>query len=180
MDYMDQHKNQFVNNPAQPHLLLLSLPFAIQLPVWGIRLLSKGYSCDIEVTSVLIDGFKRTNAIKAAGSLDFLMTVIFRGLNRSFAINCPCSPILGEDEAKLVSIIGNAQCSNYPGISKDLSEFLLDDAVENASYLMFEYADALTSAGLFIPENDIIEKNSETRTSENLKATTTQTSEMIN
>ena len=177
---MDQHKNQFVNNPAQPHLLLLSLPFAIQLTVWGIRLLSKGYSCDIEVTSVLIDGFKRTNAIKAAGSLDFLMTVIFRGLNRSFAINCPCSPILGEDEARLVHIIGNAQCSKYPGICKDLREFLVDDAVENASYLMFEYADALTSAGLFIPDNNIVEKTSETRSSETLSATTTQISEMIN
>lgn len=177
---MNQHKNQFVNNPDQPNLLLFSLPFAVQLTVWGIRLLSKGVSCNIEVISVLIDGFKRTNAIKAAGSLDFLMTVIFSGLNRSFAINCPCSSILGEDEAKLVHIIGNVQCSKHQFTHKDLSEFLVDDAVENASYLISEYADALTSAGLFILDKNIIKKTSETRTLKTLSLTTSQMSEMIN
>ena len=75
----------------------------------------------------------------------------------------------------MVRIIKNAQGSNYPGICRDLGEFLVNDAVENASYLMFEYADALTSAGLIFPEDCVIENGSE-----NLSKTSNLISEMIN
>ena len=156
------------------HLLLLNLPLASQMTVWGVRLLSKGFTCDIAVTSVLMEGFKRCNAVKAASSLDFLMEIIFRGLNRSFEINCPCSPVLGIDEAHLIRIISNSQHSKYDNISRDLNKFLVDEAVKNASYLIFEYGDALRSAGLIFPFDKTIEDYLE-----NLTIRTNLISEMV-
>ena len=161
---MINDNTEAIPNSIPPHLLLLNLPLASQMTVWGVRLLSKGFTCDIAMTSVLMDGFKRCNAVKAASSLDFLMEIIFQGLNRSFEINCPCSPVLGIDEAHLIRIISNSQKSRYDDILRDLNKFLVSEAVKNASYLILEYGDALRTAGLIFPYDKIIENYLETLT----------------
>lgn len=154
MTKMNMVSNIFRKEETKKPALILDLSFAGQISIWGFRLLASGYQADIDMTKMLIDGFRRCNAVQAGSNLLFLSEIIFSGLIRNIEINCACNPSLSKDEKILVSILNICQKSPSPEFKDHLTDFITHDATNNAVFLFINYTACLRDAGLMLTEQD--------------------------
>jgi hypothetical protein len=146
--------NIFRKEEKKTPALILDLSFAGQISIWGFRLLASGYRAEIDMTKMLIDGFKRCNAVQAGSNLLFLAEIMFSGLTRNIEINCACNPSLSEDEKVLISILNICQKSPNIEFKEHLTDFVTHDAANNAVFLFINYTNCLRDAGLLLTNQD--------------------------
>ena len=154
MTEMNMVSNIFRKQENKTPALILDLSFAGQISIWGFRLLASGYRAEIDMTKMLIDGFRRCNAVQAGSNLLFLSEIIFSGLTRNIEINCACNPSLSKDEKVLISILNICQKSPSAELKDHLTDFITHDSANNAVFLFVAYTTCLRDAGLMLTEQD--------------------------